>query len=297
MAENRDYGYLWIDQLCIDQGNVSERSQQVEMMEHIYSQASEILIWLGEIKSETKPVHGCHPEWNTCRTFMRVLNVRYDELSSVIASIRKMTVQDSPDQLFVQEVTQEITSGNSNFSDHHTVSKDDPGGECGLSCVLVHAKPEDQALTLFLSSLTHISERPYWSRLWIIQEIFLAPTGSLITVLWGDHCAKWPMLCDMVSLVQLLDEDLRPYGFKLGRSGCHLETLATMYMENRRSQRTPWDKWSFHKALQIVAGNAFQCADARDRFYGLQGIVRDDERVPVDYSLTIEEAFVKYFPA
>jgi hypothetical protein len=39
---------LWIDALCIDQSNMEERSEQVKSMARIYSQASRVVIWLGE---------------------------------------------------------------------------------------------------------------------------------------------------------------------------------------------------------------------------------------------------------
>lgn len=38
---------LWMDQLCIDQGNPSERSEQVSLMWKIYSRATTVLMWLG----------------------------------------------------------------------------------------------------------------------------------------------------------------------------------------------------------------------------------------------------------
>ena len=40
--------YTWIDAICINQHDRSERSQQVLLMSSIYSQASEVIIWLGE---------------------------------------------------------------------------------------------------------------------------------------------------------------------------------------------------------------------------------------------------------
>ena len=43
---------LWIDQICIDQSNLKERSQQVELFADIYSSASQTRIWMGE-KIET----------------------------------------------------------------------------------------------------------------------------------------------------------------------------------------------------------------------------------------------------
>jgi hypothetical protein len=38
---------LWIDAICIDQSNITERNHQVWMMGHIYSRAKEVVIWLG----------------------------------------------------------------------------------------------------------------------------------------------------------------------------------------------------------------------------------------------------------
>ena len=38
---------LWVDALCIDQENKAERSQQVQLMSKIYSQAMKVIAWLG----------------------------------------------------------------------------------------------------------------------------------------------------------------------------------------------------------------------------------------------------------
>ncbi|KAI9746007.1 MAG: hypothetical protein M1818_000688 [Claussenomyces sp. TS43310] len=38
---------LWIDALCINQANVPERNHQVQLMGTIYSQARDVLVWLG----------------------------------------------------------------------------------------------------------------------------------------------------------------------------------------------------------------------------------------------------------
>ena len=40
---------LWVDAICIDQKNIKERDQQVRIMGDIYSQAKQVLIWLGEM--------------------------------------------------------------------------------------------------------------------------------------------------------------------------------------------------------------------------------------------------------
>ncbi|KAH6644634.1 heterokaryon incompatibility protein-domain-containing protein [Boeremia exigua] len=43
---------LWIDAICIDQHNVLERSHQVSRMNDIYSRASNVIVWLGEPRSD-----------------------------------------------------------------------------------------------------------------------------------------------------------------------------------------------------------------------------------------------------
>ena len=40
--------HLWVDAICIDQGNKNERSQQVQQMDRIYANAKRVLVWLGE---------------------------------------------------------------------------------------------------------------------------------------------------------------------------------------------------------------------------------------------------------
>jgi hypothetical protein len=39
---------LWIDAICINQENLKEQGQQVQLMAKIYSQATRVLVWLGE---------------------------------------------------------------------------------------------------------------------------------------------------------------------------------------------------------------------------------------------------------
>ena len=46
--------YLWIDMLCIDQFNPTERTNQLKLMANIYNSAEFVLIWLGEEDEHTR---------------------------------------------------------------------------------------------------------------------------------------------------------------------------------------------------------------------------------------------------
>ncbi|KAI4923348.1 hypothetical protein J4E85_008385 [Alternaria conjuncta] len=47
MADIERPVFYWIDQICIDQEDPIERSEQVRIMNKIYKQAKTVLIWLG----------------------------------------------------------------------------------------------------------------------------------------------------------------------------------------------------------------------------------------------------------
>jgi len=48
------HGYLWIDAICIDQGNIDERGEQVGFMGDIYSNADRVIVWLGKEDNDTR---------------------------------------------------------------------------------------------------------------------------------------------------------------------------------------------------------------------------------------------------
>jgi hypothetical protein len=52
MRLNASYQKFWIDAICINQKDVNERNHQVKMMQHIYSSAESVSIWLGESRAD-----------------------------------------------------------------------------------------------------------------------------------------------------------------------------------------------------------------------------------------------------
>lgn len=47
IRDDMDDTILWIDAICIDQDNDEEKGSQVQLMGRIYSEAEEVIIWLG----------------------------------------------------------------------------------------------------------------------------------------------------------------------------------------------------------------------------------------------------------
>jgi hypothetical protein len=57
LREKKAERVVWIDAICINQADTSERNYQVQQMRRIYRGAKEILIWLGKpLKPNEKPI-------------------------------------------------------------------------------------------------------------------------------------------------------------------------------------------------------------------------------------------------
>jgi hypothetical protein len=70
--------YLWIDALCINQHDVQERNHQVGLMDKIYSQATEVIVWLGP----------ADPESDLAMSFIEALNGDSLILSDILPPFR-----------------------------------------------------------------------------------------------------------------------------------------------------------------------------------------------------------------
>jgi hypothetical protein len=46
---------LWIDAICINQEDITERGHQVQLMGRVCSKATRVLVWLGEASEEKHP--------------------------------------------------------------------------------------------------------------------------------------------------------------------------------------------------------------------------------------------------
>ena len=68
---------IWIDAICIDQDDDDERSAQVSLMAHIYSEATSVCVWLGEAS----------PDSNLALNFISRI-VKLDEFDSLVADER-----------------------------------------------------------------------------------------------------------------------------------------------------------------------------------------------------------------
>lgn len=57
------YDWLWVDAVCINQSNLTERGEQVQLMTQLYAYAKEVLVWLGHEDTDARCAFGLLEEY------------------------------------------------------------------------------------------------------------------------------------------------------------------------------------------------------------------------------------------
>jgi hypothetical protein len=111
----------------------------------------------------------------------------------------------------------------------------------------------------------------YFNRLWIVQEVLLAPK---VRVLCGE---TWLEFHDMLDVAAEDNYWVTP----------HVRSVATILIWDSLMGR---ESRTLGNCLERYSGNLTQ--DPRDKIYGLLGLVEEHERPEADYNKTVAEVYV-----
>lgn len=281
---------FWIDALCINQTDNSEKSFQVPLMSKIYTSASRVLVWLGLLPrpGETPGPHnhmhrdcGC-----TLKTvawlgsmFREQVTKKRDGDDSLLAENAGL------EGLSQEEQRKRIAQGFVWTVLQYSITRDH-----GQENVKTGGFDFERIWQLFC-------QRPYWRRVWIVQEVVLARKAVVLCGSDERVVVDWEDVRDALQLFEWMilysNNDLRYKRLYelLGEiipSVVHLEEATNAY---RLSQRKGLDGMRLMEVLLFTdfsdaEDKAIQATDPRDRIYGLLGLIRESDRVkiPVDYS-------------
>ncbi|KAF2018011.1 HET-domain-containing protein [Aaosphaeria arxii CBS 175.79] len=253
---------LWIDAICIDQSNLQERSSQVARMREIYKSSSRVYVWLGE----------CHRAYPTdggdsCTTsgLSRVDSGLGDDIleQGTWASLDGSYAQYRPD---MQKLTPNPFGLIEHFSrDRHMY--DLPGFQRpteGGSSVF------DE--TPFLVMHGFLSES-WWTRVWCVQEILLAPEASLM---YGSWRIDFDLVKD--ASIQSRRHVMSCCSETQMRIPAHFWKFRDDDIAERTKTTINAERYQDLDALLRLYAHR-KCQDPRDRIYGLLGLP-DMKRYP-----------------
>jgi hypothetical protein len=129
----------------------------------------------------------------------------------------------------------------------------------------------------------------YWTRLWIVQELYLAQE---VTFWYRDQVFSKAKLLDQLRSVSRRGLRLRKFPERLAKDlmrradtfyGYFQGTFKLASKLEHMLRDTSREYQSGLRQVLAIFGNN-QCVDLRDRVFGLQAVIRVEDRVAVDYS-------------
>jgi hypothetical protein len=136
------------------------------------------------------------------------------------------------------------------------------------------------------SALAKLAIRPYWTRLWILQEIFLSVATA---VLCGGDFVSLPYLASFWDAAKYYDIKETWHS-----SRAPPETIQQVLVSGKIAKS---DGMSLPDALKLCVG--LGCVDRRDSVYGIRAMVRwpaDLEPPDPDYTISTANLYIKMMP-
>lgn len=262
---------LWIDAISINQKDELEKATQIREMKNIYSQASTVLAWLG--------------------TSNEYLDEAFDTMEALYGIIPRSILYGPPIVFpLTEHAARDLIVRSSGFVDAAVMS--------------FRASP------FLAEAMCRIfSVCPYWSRVWIIQEVLLAKD---LVICCGDKRFRWevysalrPLMHHMLVLalpsrhLQIGVHPIQASVSRLLQTGVDWDKIsiafdtsraATFDKQRRGLVADLGDRPDLDLKMLLNLCLGAQCGIARDKIYGVLGIL-DVPDMPIDYEKPMFEVF------
>ncbi|KAJ2907182.1 HET-domain-containing protein [Zalerion maritima] len=256
---------LWIDQICINQGDKLEKSWQVQMMKQIYESAKEVFVWLGPDKDRA-----------------RIALQQLQDLGKVV--IEENVVEGPTTKLPANEYLRLMV-------DRATVPED-----CSLNRLLarIHEFPVDK------TAIVRLYSRSWWQRVWVIQEFV---SNAKTTFVVGTERADADEVIAGVAILHIARRGLtmwrQAFDYKkLTDAGLdkfpRFEPQAMVMTELRRMW-TQKRRWNIDQLLIFCWRGCFRATDPRDFIFGIYGLADESDVPNVDIKADYTKGTIKTY--
>ena len=265
---------LWIDQVCINQADTSERESQVLLMRHVYQRASRTLVWLGDAEPHDdlafdaiEEFHRLHGDGllQNIETFRSPDNPRWRAIKEGL-------------NLFREDLAEYLTSETLWFEDLASKPPEAVLHSCqaiALAFQWLMALHYDPKGNLTLRSLDTLLNRKWWGRCWVLQEVVVSENIDLFS---GSQYVSW----ERFSLLGLMVI----FSF---RAAGHLSTFPSNQNVTRfATVRAHAGALSLYYTL--ITSRPLLASDDRDKVYSLLGLVKPSS----DGTYGIEPSYISY---
>ncbi|KAF5715388.1 heterokaryon incompatibility 6 OR allele [Fusarium mundagurra] len=243
--------FLWVDQICINQANLAERSHQVGFMRAIYESASETLICLS------------------------VAETRGDGMRWLLELERFIGARLILRAMFPSEFGPRSRGSASSFQFRHKMQR----------CL---SQPEFVDGWI---EFCKVLSSPWWGRAWVFQEFIVSSRATFLygqhSVEYEGMMRLMPELC--LSTLGVLFEPIKTRGTGTGKKLKRAKLTRTQVSRSISKAlsvllaKNEWYRDYDLKKLLVYTQNS-QSSDERDRIYSMVGLANPGYAIIPDYS-------------
>jgi hypothetical protein len=253
---------LWIDSLCINQAHEAEKSEQVQQMHQIYSQAVSVIAWLGPASDDSDSAMLWIQQYGSQAKNFGIgtkMELRLRNLMYTLSTDPSKLSRDGLDR-FLRDISSDLSS-------------------------------EVSSSNSITPALSKFFRRAYWSRLWVVQELV---HGQAIEFVCGSTRVSENALHHSLRLVrnygqyELLKSAQSP---QLIRSGL-AATADVQNPINMLKVRRGTGSLPFMYLIRLLQN--FQATDPRDKIFAILSCASDAEALGLyaDYRKVCAEVYL-----
>lgn len=288
-----DARVLWIDALCINQQSTAERSHQVSLMQAIYSKCTRDLLWLGP-----KPYSGVGykpPDEEALGNGLRLMKLIADKDITTVDTmernwiIRKRKVDKWGYFWYIDEHEEKRKKREARERGEHVEEEEEEPIVLPTEMVPSNKRflssEEQSALELTMSW------PDVWGRLWVMQELSLAPKIQLVA---GRHTLDWDVISGFLGDTPYADafHGTFSHGSVYRMVGEIFRKVQTIDHQRRMVNEIRQTKAESSLLDVLARFRASQASDPRDKIYGLLGLANDSLKQSIQPNYSKEPAQV-----
>ncbi|KAF4343650.1 heterokaryon incompatibility 6 OR allele [Fusarium beomiforme] len=247
---------LWVDQICINQVNLAERSHQVGFMKDIYQNAEETLVCLSVNETEGRGM-----QW-----LIQLEQYYIDHLLEKHLHETRISTEGSKDD--------------STFRSYGVITY--------LRDMINENDFADNWIEFF-----HVLKSPWWDRAWVFQEFIIS---ARMTFLFGEHSISYSKMVPFLlgictaTLESICEPHVRRHQVftrLVERSQYSTEEIEEAANKVYNMIMTK-DEWIHRSDLEylLVHNSNSQASDPRDKIYSVLGLAHPGYGIVPDYSPT-----------
>lgn len=285
---NTSIRVIWADAICINQEDDDEKSWQVQEMRTIYKRAARVVSWLGPATAQTEVA------------FTALGNLKRSPNSALVKLVdqwrpRNRIVAELKDAISI--LLEDLEYQNAGFGTPWKFKNAVAALEDAVSILVEDLEFRDAVLSM--------ANHPYWSRIWIFQELACARRR---TFLCGDSSMKeFDLILRAVMNWRGLPRT--PVGNLLRENFPSMVSAAhTLQLRNRKLHLGPRPGYKRRQLLSWFRSDDFpflltllrrlhplHATDARDHVYALASIAGDRRELNItpDYTKSVTAVFTE----